>query len=78
MKDQEDYDAVASRSASSATAHRNRAAALEAEHLWNRLQEVGARLRPASTRPASVRLSELRARVNLSSIAAGETAAVPS
>lgn len=54
---------VANRSASSATAYRKRAAALEEERLQRRVQEVGARLRPASSRPASEILSELRARV---------------
>ena len=56
--------AVAKRRANSASAHLRRAAALEEEHLRERVQEVGARLRPASSRPASERLSELRARVH--------------
>jgi len=54
---------TAKRSASSASAHRQRAAAFEEEHLQERVQELGTRLRPASSRPASERLSELRARV---------------
>ena len=52
--------AVAKRSAS---AHFQRAAAFDEGRLRERVQEVGARLRPASSRPASERLSELRVRV---------------
>ena len=54
---------VAKRRVSSATAHLLRTAALEGEHLRRRLQEVGAGLRPASSRPAAERLSALRERV---------------
>ncbi len=55
--------AVAKRSVSSATAHLQRTAAIGEEHLRRRLQEVGAGLRPASSRPAAERLSALRERV---------------
>ena len=54
---------MAKRSTSSASAHFQRAAALQEEHLRVRVQEVGARLRPTSSRPASERLSELKERV---------------
>ncbi len=55
--------AVAQRSTRSASAHHQRAAVLEEEHLQTMVQQIGARLRPASCRPATQRLSELRERI---------------
>lgn len=51
------------RRASSSGSYFRRAAALEEERLQARVQEIGAGLRPTSSRPGSERLSELRARV---------------
>ena len=55
--------AAAKRSNRSVSAHQRRAAELEEEHLQIMVQQAGAWRRPASCRPASERLSELRDRV---------------
>ena len=44
-------------------AYLRRVAAIQEGHLRQRVQELGARLRPASSRPAGDRLSDIRARV---------------
>ena len=54
---------VPKRSANNASVHVRRAASIQEGHLRQRVQQIGARLRPASCRPASERLSDIRARL---------------